>query len=153
MTRFILCLAFAAQILAVQNSGTASVQGIAVIAGSDDPVSGAVVELRSVSDSSAEPLLAATQSSGSFLFRGVRAGRYVIIATRSGYLPAEFGQKSAQGRGVPIVVSATQPASDLRIIMTPTASVSGRILDRSGQPIAGVAVQLVKPIFRKAAAR
>jgi hypothetical protein len=149
MTRFILCLAFAAQIFAVQSSGTTSVQGIAVIAGSDDPVSGAVVELRSVNDSSAEPLLAATQSSGSFLFRGVPAGRYVVVATRNGYLPAEFGQKNAQGRGVPIVVSTTQPQIDLRITMTPTASVSGRILDRSGQPIAGVPVQLVKPIFQE----
>src|SRR4030095_8168534 len=33
--------------------------------------------------------------------------------------------------------------------MTPTASVSGKILDRSGQPIPGVAVQLVKALYQE----
>jgi hypothetical protein len=148
-SRFFLSLIFIAQILTAQNSDTASVQGVAVIAGSEDRVSNAIIELRPVGNSAAEPILAATQSNGTFLFRDVRAGRYLLIATRNGYLPAEFGQRNVQGRGVPIVVSSAQPPSDLRIVMTPTASVSGKILERSGQPIPGVSVQLVKAVYQE----
>jgi hypothetical protein len=147
--RLLLCLVFVAQIFAGQNSGTASVQGVAVIAGSDEPVTGAVVELRPVDNSAFEPILAATQSNGAFLFRDVRVGRYQLVATRNGYLPAELGQRNAQGRGVPIVVAAAQPLNNLRVAMTPTAAISGRILDRTGQPMPGVAVQLVKPVFQE----
>jgi hypothetical protein len=147
--RLLLCLILVAPLLAAQSAGTASVQGLAVIAGSDDPVAGAVIELRPVDNTNGEPILAATQSNGVFLFRDVRSGRYQVVANRNGYLPAELGQRNAQGRGVPVVVAANQPLNNLRIAMTPTAAVSGRILDRSGQPMPGVAVQLVKPVFQE----
>lgn len=142
-------LILAAQVLVAQGPNPASVQGLAVIAGSEDVVSGAVVELRPTGNAaSAEPLYAATQSNGTFQFRAVSPGRYLVLATRNGYLPAELGQRTASGRGVPITIAPGQQASGLRIAMTPTASVSGRIMDRTGQPIPAVAVQLLKPEFQ-----
>jgi Carboxypeptidase regulatory-like domain len=145
----IIYVILAAQILAGQGPGPASVQGVAFIVGTEDPVSGSVVELRPVGGSTTEPIFAATQANGDFLFRAVPAGRYLLVATRNGYLPAELGQRSATGRGVPIVIAGGQQLSGVRVGMTPTAAVSGRILDRVGQPMAGVTVQALKPIFQE----
>jgi len=145
----IVLMFFAVPILVAQNPEPASVQGLAVIAGSDDPVSRAVIELRRIGDGAAEPLLAATQSNGTFLFRAVPAGRYTLVATRNGYLPAESGQRSSGSPGVPIVIAAGQQVTGIRVAMTPTAAISGRILDRGGQAMPGVAVQLLKPLFQE----
>jgi Carboxypeptidase regulatory-like domain len=137
------------QILLAQGPYPASVQGIAIIAGSEDPVTNAVVELRPTGNTpTSDPILAATQSNGTFLFRAVPPGRYLVIATRNGYLPAEAAQRTATGRGIPITLAPGQQATGLRIAMTPTASISGRILDRTGQPMPAVVVQLLRPEFQ-----
>ena len=141
-------LLLAANIFLAQAPAPASVQGLAIIAGTDDPVSGAVVELRPYGDGATESTFAATQSNGSFVFRAIPPGRYLVVATRNGYLPAELGQRNASSRGVPILITPGQQLSGLRVAMTPTASLSGRILDRAGQAMPGVAVQLLKPIFQ-----
>src|SRR5688572_9735864 len=135
--------------LGAQQQTPGSVEGIAVIAGSDDPVRGAVVELRrSGASPSMEPLFAAVQSDGRFLFRSVAPGRYLLLGTRNGYLPAELGQKSPGSPGVPIVIAPGQQVAALRLSMTPTATITGRIMDRSGEAIPGVVVQLLKPMFQ-----
>ena len=115
----------------------ASVEGIATVAGSDEPVPGVVMELRR---GSGEPLLAASQSDGRFLFRNVPPGRYLLVGSRNGFLP--------NGRGIPVVIAAGQRITALRLTMTPTAAVSGRIADSAGQPMPGVLVQLLKPAFQ-----
>jgi hypothetical protein len=133
--------------LAVQGPAPGSVEGIAVIAGTEDPVRGAVVELRR-SEGAMEPLFAAVQSDGRFLFRNVAPGRYLLLGTRNGYLPAELGQKGPGAPGIPIVIAAGQQVTALRLSMTPTAAITGRIMERSGEPMPGVLVQLLKPMFQ-----
>jgi hypothetical protein len=135
--------------LGAQQQTPGSVEGIAVIAGSDDPVRGAVVELRrNDANPSMEPLFAAVQSDGRFLFRSVTPGRYQLLGTRNGYLPAALGQKSPGSPGVPVVIAPGQQVAALRLSMTPTATITGRIMDRSGEAIPGVVVQLLKPMFQ-----
>jgi 5-hydroxyisourate hydrolase-like protein (transthyretin family) len=46
------------------------------------------------------------------------------------------------------MLSPAQQMTGVRFAMTPTAAISGRILDGAGQPMPGVAVQLVKPLFQ-----
>lgn len=140
-------LLLAAHALAAQAPAPGSLEGVSVIAGSDDPVTGAILELRA-EGSGAEPLYAASQANGRFLFRNVPPGRYVLVATRNGYLPAELGQKNSTGRGAPIVIASGQQLQGARLSMTPTAAMTGQIMDRSGQPMPGATVQLLKPQFQ-----
>ena len=81
-------LLLSAQLLA-QDRAPASVEGTAIVAGTDEPVAGAVVELKWNGAGAVEPLFAATQTDGRFLFRAVLPGEYFVVATRNGYLPAE----------------------------------------------------------------
>jgi hypothetical protein len=134
--------------IAAQAPAPASIEGVAVIAEADDAVPNAVMELRRSDNTSVESIFAATQSNGRFLFRNVPPGRYLLLATRNGYLPAELGQKSTSGRGIPFVVAAGQQVTGLRLAMTPTAAINGRIVDHLGQPMPGVLVQLLKPLFQ-----
>src|SRR5688572_11721544 len=140
-------LLWAVHALAAQAPAPGSLEGVAMIAGSDDPVPHAIFELRSES-SSVEPLYAASQSDGRFLFRNVPPGRYVLLATKNGYLPAELGQKNPTARGAPIVFASGQQLQGVRLAMMPTAAITGQIMDRLGQPMPGSTVQLLKPQFQ-----
>ena len=137
----------AVRALAAQAPAPVSIEGVAMIAGNDDPVPNAILELRP-DNSSVEPLYAASQSNGRFFFRNVPPGRYVLLATKNGYLPAELGQKSPTGRGTPIVIASGQQFQGLRLAMMPTAAITGQIMDRLGQPMPGATVQLLKPQFQ-----
>jgi hypothetical protein len=130
-----------------QQPAPGSVQGVVQSRGTQAPVAGAVVELRR-SDTGAEPLLRAAQADGRFFFQNVPPGRYQLFATRTGYLPAELGQRNPSGRGSPLVIEAGQQMSGLRLSMTQTAAISGRILDPASQPLAGVLVQVLKVSFQ-----
>ena len=140
-------LLWAVHALAAQAPAPGSLEGVAMIAGSDDPVPHAIFELRSES-SGVEPLYAASQSDGRFLFRNVPPGRYVLLATKNGYLPAELGQKNPTARGAPIVFASGQQLQGVRLAMMPTAAITGQIMDRLGQPMPGSTVQLLKPQFQ-----
>jgi hypothetical protein len=135
--RLALVFALTLRVLGVQTGG--SVEGVAVIAGSSDPVSGAVVELRLSSVADADPLVAAVQSNGRFLFREVPPGRYQLVVSKNGFLSP---------RVTTLTVTARQQITGLRLELTPTAAVNGRVMDRAGQPMPGVLVQLLKPMFQ-----
>jgi hypothetical protein len=146
--RIALLILAAQALLAQQDPAAGSLQGNTFVSSSEEPVAGAVIELRRIESGSADSLFAATQSNGTFLFRSVPPGRYMVVASRNGYLRAELGQRNAVGPGVPLLVTAGQQTTGLRIAMTPTSAISGRIVDQSGQAMPGVAVQLLKPIFQ-----
>ena len=134
--------------LLAQNRAPASLEGVAIIAGTDEPVSNAVIELKWNGEGTPDPILAATQANGRFLFRSVPPGDYLVVASRNGYLRAELGQRSPTRRGVPLTLAPAQQVAGVRVAMTPTAAISGRILDGAGQPMPGIAVQLVRPLFQ-----
>src|SRR6185369_16258164 len=114
---------------------TAPVAGIVMQKGSDNVVWGASVELRREGSNTAM-LGAMTREDGKFLFPSVPAGRYQLAATSPGFVPAEYGQKRMKGAGLPLIVTAAQPLSDVRIEMVPTGAISGRVTNSSGEPIA-----------------
>src|SRR6185436_11247597 len=103
----LLLVAFLFQTANAQTPPGVPLQGIVTQRGSDEVVWGATVELRKEGGNTAL-YGALTGVDGKFAFPSVPAGRYQLIATSSGYVPAEYGQKRMKGAGLPLVV-AGQP--------------------------------------------
>jgi len=85
-----------------------------------------------------------SNADGRFLFENLRPGSYRLEAARSGYVLTMYGQKGANGRELPIVLAASQKVKDIQIAMMPAGGISGRIVDRNGEPISRATVQALK---------
>jgi 5-hydroxyisourate hydrolase-like protein (transthyretin family) len=135
------------QIAGAQQLAPESVQGLVLRFENGEPIARANLELRRVDQAGTPVVTAASHSDGRFVFGNVAPGQYRLTATRTGFVPAEYGQRSANGSGVPITIGGDQRPNDLRLVMIPTGTISGRIADRQGKPMAGIAVQVMKPSF------
>jgi len=127
---------------AQQSSG--SLQGIIVRDASGDPLSKAAVELRGGQIQQTT----ITQIDGRFYFHNLPPGAYEIIVRRDGFAPTQHGQKWPGGPGVPVQLRAGQTVPDLTLRMVAAASISGRISDSNGQPMANAQVQALKSTFQ-----
>ena len=141
-------------------AGTASVEGIVVKLGTNDPIAGADLELtfqpspQSQSAPNSNPIPPYTATSGAdgkFVFRNVGAGNYKLVAARIGgsFTPGEFGQRGTLGRGVIFPIANGEQKRNLRLEMAPVGSITGRIMDSDGRPIGHAAVMAFWEIYRK----
>ena len=137
-----------AQRLPLSGSLTPSVRGVVVRWGTSEPVAKATVELRRVESGTPAPYVVTTAADGTFAFEAVPPGTYRVVATRSGYVNAEYGQRRPNGLGMTIALAAGQAAPDVRLQMTATAAISGRVHDRFDRPIGNVEVEALKARYR-----
>ncbi|HYH00461.1 MAG TPA: carboxypeptidase regulatory-like domain-containing protein [Terriglobales bacterium] len=128
---------------AVQTPTPAVVRGTVVKANTSEPVKKAKVTLyptsanyvRSSRSSSNEPLTTVTDASGAFEFTGVAPGEYRAVASRSGYANAAFGRHSA---GQLISVQSGEQVRNITLRLSPSAAITGRVVDEDGEPMANV---------------
>ena len=87
---------------------------------------------------------ALTGSHGEFRFSAVPAGQYQLSGARRGYLQANFEERGDFYAAV--VVGQSEPAATgLRLLLKPLASISGRVLDSSGDPVEVGTLSLYTP--------
>ena len=91
-----------------------------------------------------------TGEDGKFIFKDLKEGKYRLVAVRSGgvYYPAEYGQRNLKQRGINFPVAAGEAKRDLRIEMTPTGVIAGRVIDEDGQPMGHVVVMALTAQFQ-----
>ncbi len=130
------------------SSSTSSLQGVVVKWGTVDPVAKATVELRRLESETSAPYVATAAGNGMFVFAAVPPGQYRVVAMRAGYVNAEYGQRRTNGRGSTVTVAAGQQVTDVRVQMTATAAISGRIHDRFDRPLGNVEVQALKATYQ-----
>src|ERR1044072_8564710 len=102
-------------VLLLQNAparpaGTASLEGIVVRVGTNEPIAGADLELTAQNfqvtagtpPTPMAPFAAVSGPDGKFVFRNVTSGNYKLVAARvgGGFTPYEYGQRGYLGRGV-----------------------------------------------------
>jgi protocatechuate 3,4-dioxygenase beta subunit len=111
----------------------ASIEGVVVEQSTNNPVARVTLDLRAV-DNAANRYPAITTSEGKFSFQNVLPGRYSLVASRAGYVRAEYGQRGPYSAATVLEVRAGQGVRDLRIAMIPSGAISGRVFDNKGVP-------------------
>jgi hypothetical protein len=88
-----------------------------------------------------DPAAVTTDHLGKFAFRNLEAGDYRLVFESDGYVRL---------RGESLKLAAGQSLRDLAVRLTPTGVISGRVVDRSGQPIGNVPVHLTGDTLARA---
>ncbi len=151
----------------------ASIEGTVVRAGTSEPIPGATVELTGIAprivegssrfspgqisvsvletgtDGRVLSFTATTDRNGKFTLRNLPpATGYQLVAIRQpNYLPAQYGQRVPAVPGLPITLTDGEQLRDVRIEMTPSAVISGRVVDALGQGVGKVGVELRRPWY------
>jgi len=137
----------------VQTQNVAIVEGVVTRAGTAEPIGGATIELSAtnVSPASGAVRLIVTNDRGEFRFTDVKAGDYRLVATdpNGKYAPAEYLQRHSRGRGLVLSMAQGQNATGVHLEMTPTSSISGRILDAGGFPVGMARVFALETVFQQ----
>jgi hypothetical protein len=132
--------------------GTATVEGLVTILGTNNPVPGAAVEMRKTDcgRTGGETLSTTAGPDGKFSFKQVRAGNWCIGAAKSGgnFAPVEYQQRGFKGRGVTIAIADNQQVQDIRLTMPQTGSISGRVLDSDGEPMGHARVYAMEAFYQ-----
>jgi hypothetical protein len=136
----------ALSLAASQQIETASIEGTVVIAGSSDPVVGARVTATAVppvggtvSAATAPILPVTTDATGRFAIRGLAPGSYTLAVMANGYTRREY-------RGG-ITLLPRQTLKNPAIALVPAGTLSGRVQNTSGRPLAGVSVALQRRTY------
>jgi hypothetical protein len=130
----------AVPLVSQQQTGSASIEGIVVKLGSNEPIPGAVVELARPSGTPNTPpqvQSVTTGDDGKFAFRNLQGGQYRMVATRVGgtYNPAQYGQRDPRSNGTPLTLANNETMKDVRLEMAQTVAITGRVFDKNGDPV------------------
>jgi hypothetical protein len=87
---------------------------------------------------------ALTDLQGRYEFKDLPAGRFTIGASKSGFVPVQYGQTRPFERGRPIDLADAQTMEKVDIAMPRGSAVSGRIVDELGEPVADVSVSAMR---------
>jgi hypothetical protein len=149
---FVLCLLPVALEVSDARSQRENEGSVSVLVFADEgrrtPVSGAEVSLTTswmrVDEEGALPLSAVTSDDGACVFEHVPAGRYVLRAAKPGYVTMAFGTNADDRDPTPVVVSPEGRVTGLEIVLPPSATISGHIVDVRGEPERHAAVRLME---------
>jgi hypothetical protein len=132
----------------VRDGGTTTPLGTAVISGlllstdpSPSPVRRALVTLSG--STLAFDLLTSTDESGQFTFVALPAGRFIVSASKTGYVRDSYGSHEPGGAGSPISLTANERI-DLKMVMTRAAVIAGSVRLPRNAPTSLVRLQLLK---------
>ncbi len=88
-----------------------------------------------------------TDEDGRYEFVDVRAGSYLVTASRSGFATLAFGQKRPLEPGAPFSIAAGEIRERVDITLPRRSAIVGRIVDENGDPLEGVNVSVLKASF------
>jgi Carboxypeptidase regulatory-like domain len=147
MKRILFVLAFLVSQQIQQPQQTGSIDGSVFKLGTTEAIPRAKVTLSAAGSNNSKSVTA--DDGGKFVFRELTPGQYRLSATRDGYVTAEYGQRGPGSSGVPIQIAPQQQMKDARIGMTPTGAISGRILNRYGEPVGNANVQALRYTYQE----
>src|SRR5579864_5666451 len=112
--------------------GTATLRGHVFGADTGQPLRKA--QVRIAAGEIRENRMATTDASGSYEFKEVRAGRYVISASKGSYVSVSYGQQRPTDAPKPLEILENQTVERLDLALPRGGVVTGRIVDEFGEP-------------------
>src|SRR5438552_11475950 len=91
-------------------------------------------EMRSVS----------TDADGRYEFKDLPAGRYMVTATKNGYVQISYGQTRPNEGGKPLQLNEAQTVERIDFALPRGAVIAGRVIDEYGEPVANATVQALQ---------
>src|SRR6185295_5798683 len=88
-----------------------------------------------------------TDANGRYEIATLPAGRYTVSVNKPNYVRASYGERRPLGPGSPIEVAAGQVVTRIDFSLQRTAVIAGRILDKFGDPAAGVQVMPMRSMY------
>ena len=154
------CVMFIAIVLSVCSAPSARAQspglprekcaiaGTVVDAVTEQPLKGAEVRLRGIPaalQSAFPSTSASTDASGRFVFEGLAAGRYFLLASHDGYV--NNNRANADLRGKLLLLAPGQHVNDLVVRLLPNGTIAGHITNEMGKPLRGVSVEAMESSY------
>lgn len=131
-----------------QADATAAVSGVVLDGATDQPLANTAVVLTARSAAGTSQRRQYTDAKGRFVFVNLPpALDYQLRASMLGYFPG--GHSRAQGPSTDLTSLAVRPGEwvrDVRIVMWKPGSISGRVTDAAGEPMAGVFVRALRRV-------
>jgi carboxypeptidase family protein len=81
-----------------------------------------------------------TDGSGRFEFTRLAAGRYTLVAEKTGFVRTLYGSKNDLDPPIPVDVGAGAAVDGIDIRMPRGAAIQGRVVDELGEPVVGASV-------------
>ncbi|MEO8100418.1 MAG: carboxypeptidase-like regulatory domain-containing protein [Acidobacteriota bacterium] len=95
---------------------------------------------------------ATSDDAGKFVIENIEPGKnFQLTATRTGFVTARYGARSANSPAVPLSLDAGQVMKGVQLVMTPQAVISGRVTDPNGDPIQNAQVSLMRRGYQRGA--
>jgi hypothetical protein len=130
----------------------ATIEGVVMRVGTNEPVARARISIMKLAGPGAAPIQynpgaippVMTDSQGRFIITDLEPGSYQLTAARNGFARQMYGERSPGRGGAPLNVVGGQSVKDIVFRLTPAGTVIGRVSDTSGEPVAGIQVQLLQ---------
>ena len=130
----------------VATTGLGEISGV-VVTDDENPQPVKRAEVRAIV-TGGEPRMTYTDTSGAFAFTGLPTGRFLIEASKAGYVRTAYGARRHDRPGTPITLTDAQKRQVLHLRMARGSVITGRVVDEFGQPAQGarVRVQLTRMV-------
>jgi protocatechuate 3,4-dioxygenase beta subunit len=125
------------------NTGTASIKGRVVAADTGRPLRRASIRVNAA-ELGGSGRAATTDPDGYYEIDELPAGRYTINVTRGGYLPMQHGMRRFGETGAPLQIGEGEAHERVDFVLARASSISGRVTDESGQPLAGAVLRAMQ---------
>jgi len=124
-----------------QAAGTAIIRG-RVVSSDGTPVRRA--QVRAQAGELRANRLVSTDAQGRFEFKDLPAGRWILTASKAGYMTLRYGQKRPFEAGSPIEIADNQLMERADFSLPKGAAITGRIFDEFGDAVANARVQVLR---------
>jgi len=84
--------------------------------------------------------MATTDASGRYEFAQLPEGRYIVSASKGGFVSLQYGQRRPFEPGKPVAVGADEVVERIEIGLPRGSAISGRVTDEFGEPLTGAQV-------------
>ena len=105
------------------------------------PVSGA---LPAAGQTTPASYTTTTGADGKFAMKDLAPGSYRLSARRNGFVSAEYGAKRTSGTGTILELEKGQSRAGIEFKLTPHSVIAGRVIDETGEPVAGASVRAIR---------